>query len=185
MTDITKCDDHECPRNVICWRYTSPCRLYGQSYFMNSPRNKETDGCNYFMTRKYQEDYGIINKSNSITDADNNGNIVSGSQEDSTGQIMEKCMNDDEIIVRVGGKEYQTFIDDKGVQRFKANSVLDYLSNFGIIDLNAICLDYHEGKFSKIDYAEFNMMLGYSVCGFCDLNEFEDMEIYNPLWEKN
>ena len=57
MTDIAKCDDEECPRKSVCWRYMSPAYVTAQTYFSHSPRDKETDGCNFFMTRKYHEDY--------------------------------------------------------------------------------------------------------------------------------
>jgi prolyl-tRNA editing enzyme YbaK/EbsC (Cys-tRNA(Pro) deacylase) len=86
--------------------------------------------------------------------------------------------------VRVGEKFYPTFIDEDGVQRFEQNSVLCHLFQTGKLDLNQLAVDYHEKKFSKVDYAELNMMLGYSVSGFCDLSSFQDMRITNPLWRK-
>lgn len=89
----------------------------------------------------------------------------------------------DIIQVKVGEKTYDTMIDEAGVQRFIKNSLLCYLFEEDMIDLNQICFDYHHDKFSKIDYAEFMMALGYSVCGFAELSCFEDMEIENPLWE--
>jgi hypothetical protein len=91
---------------------------------------------------------------------------------------------DNMIKVKVNNKEYDTHIDHKGVQRFIENSVICYLVANHIVDLNKLCIAYQEGKFSQKDYAEFNMMLGYSVCGFADLPSFEDYKIENPLWEK-
>lgn len=85
--------------------------------------------------------------------------------------------------VTVGGKKYETEWDGE-VQRFKANGVLKYLVERGALDLNHLALAYHQKKFSQRDYAEFNMMLGYSISGFCDLSSFDDMEIINPLWKE-
>jgi hypothetical protein len=87
------------------------------------------------------------------------------------------------ITVSVGGKEYQTIIDEYGVQRFSRSTVLDHLFESGCLDLNQLNDDYRAGKFDKRDYAEFNMALGYSVSGFADLSAFQDWEIQNPVWE--
>jgi hypothetical protein len=107
----------------------------------------------------------------------------------------------DTITIKVNGKSVATIIDDAGVQRFRTNSVLEHLfqehmrlfdsrnpedrtraQGYGL-DLNKLALDYHRGKFTKEDYGEIMMMLGYSVSGFCDLNAFQDWEIENPLWK--
>jgi len=39
------------------------------------------------------------------------------------------------------------------------------------------------GTFTKRDYAEFCMMLGYTVDGFADISQFHDYVIQNPLWD--
>ena len=49
----------------------------------------------------------------------------------------------DMIMVKVGGVDYETFIDNKGVQRFKKNKLLSYLVDNGDIDLNKLARDYH------------------------------------------
>ena len=88
------------------------------------------------------------------------------------------------IQVQVGKKKYPTFLDGKSVQRFIKNSVIEHLFNENKLDLNQLAREYHNGKFSQVDYAEFNMMIGYSVAGFADLSSFQDMQIRNPLWEE-
>ena len=89
-----------------------------------------------------------------------------------------------EIIVKVGGVEYPTVIDKHGVQRFVENSLFCHLVDSGQVDLNRLGIDYQHDKFSQREYAEFTMMLGYSVDGFAELSSFHDMEIENPLWEE-
>jgi hypothetical protein len=89
----------------------------------------------------------------------------------------------DRISVRFGPLSHQTIIDTDGVQRFEGNGVLQYLRRTGSLDLNALAAAYRSGAFSRRDYAEFNMMLGYSVDGFRSLPEFQDLDIENPLWE--
>jgi len=90
----------------------------------------------------------------------------------------------DKITILVNGNPYETYIDEHGVQRFPMNTVIGYLFNVGILDLNKLAVDYHNGKFHKDDYMKLNMDLGYSVCGFADLSSFEDYEIINPLWSE-
>lgn len=98
------------------------------------------------------------------------------------------------IPVMVGDQPYETVIIN-GVQRFiedKNNPLYRRLQRDtvgvvnpagDIVDLNDMAIRYHRGEFSQREYAEFNMALGYSVGGFCDLSSFEDMDIDNPLWE--
>ncbi len=94
----------------------------------------------------------------------------------------------DVIKVKVDGVEYDTIIDKDNVQRFRQNEVVRFIvgTGAGQISLNQLAIDYQRGAnppFSERAFAEFNMMLGYSVCGFADLSFFENMEIENPLWE--
>jgi len=97
---------------------------------------------------------------------------------------MKKEKESKPIMVKVEGKKYETRIDLRGVQRFKENSVINFLVDKEIIDLNKLAIAFQEKEFTKRDFAEFNMMLGYSVCGFAELSFFEDYEIDNPLWNK-
>lgn len=100
---------------------------------------------------------------------------------------MSKFKPGDKIKVKIGKKSYKTHIDEHGVQRFKANSLIRWLVDSKRIDLNDIALHFATSKnapFTKRDYAEFNMMLGYSVCGFADLSFFNIYNIENPCWDK-
>ena len=89
----------------------------------------------------------------------------------------------DQITVLIDGKPYMTYIDEHNTQRFHQNEVVNFLVDSGKLDLNQICIDYHEGKFSKNHYMKFYMDLGYSVCGFFDIPSFEDCKILNPIWD--
>lgn len=86
------------------------------------------------------------------------------------------------IVVKVGGKPYETVIDKDGVQRFRINQLFNYLYKSGRIDLNQLATDYQCGLFTQEEYLHFYMGLGYSVSGFSELSFFEDLEIDNPLW---
>lgn len=89
------------------------------------------------------------------------------------------------IMVKVGGIEYPTFIDAHGVQRFKANAVvrwmIDEARTAGAGDLNKLGSAYRSGAFDQRTYAEFYMLLGYSLSGFAELSFFLDLEIENPI----
>lgn len=98
------------------------------------------------------------------------------------------------IKVRVGGVEYDTVIDALGVQRFVENrahwlvreipKVWDAATGRHLDDMNTMAIRFQRGDFSQREYAEMNMAVGYSVCGFADLSSFEDLEIENPLWAR-
>lgn len=87
-------------------------------------------------------------------------------------------------MVKVGGIEYPTVIDERGTQRFIGNKLLRHLVDSGQVNMNKLSIDYQHDKFSQREYAEFVMGLSWSVSGFADIEEFEDMEIENSLWEK-
>jgi hypothetical protein len=99
----------------------------------------------------------------------------------------------DIIKITVGGIEYDTVIDQHNVQRFIENPdhflvkqipmIWDTYLKRNIENMNEMRRRYIQGEFSQRDYAEMNMAVGYSVCGFADLSPFEDMEIINPVWE--
>lgn len=56
--------------------------------------------------------------------------------------------------------------DEKGVLRFKANTIVQYLLDNGGIDLNKIaCL-----PFSKEDRQQFAQLIGYSLGGYSSLS---------------
>ena len=115
----------------------------------------------------------------------------------------------DTFKVYLDGVEYETVIDDRGVQRFKTNPEHFLLKSAPKIwvtnrtykllkskppeghpdadgcwdvDLNELCIMYQRGKFSQRDYAEMNMANGYSVCGFNDISSFHDMRLVNECW---
>lgn len=46
MPDISMCNDYSCPQFEQCYRAQAKPSEYRQSYFRDSPRDK--DGCNYF-----------------------------------------------------------------------------------------------------------------------------------------
>ena len=46
MPDISMCNDYSCPQFDKCYRAQAKPSEYRQSYFRDSPRDK--DGCNYF-----------------------------------------------------------------------------------------------------------------------------------------
>lgn len=95
----------------------------------------------------------------------------------------------DKIVVKVGEKEFQTFIDSDGVQRFCGNSVIETIvhtymnepnSNF---NLNNLAIDYYNGKYSSEHWLDFMTSFGYSVSGLLDLTAFQYLPVENPLWE--
>jgi hypothetical protein len=88
------------------------------------------------------------------------------------------------IIVKIEGREFKTYLDENGTQRFKQNSVIDFLIGSQSINLNTIAIEFHNGKFSIEDLLEFYTQSGYSVSGLMSLSYFENLLIENPLWDE-
>ncbi len=93
--------------------------------------------------------------------------------------------SEDKVIpVLIGGKPYETGLDDRGVQRFRDNKVIDFiLQRAGDYILNEIAIENARRPFSTEDLLDFYTQTGYSVSGMLDLNYFEDLTAENPLWD--
>lgn len=104
------------------------------------------------------------------------------------------------ITVKINGKEYQTYLDKHGTQRFVENRIVSrfidsnvalyskmgwkWMEDNNVYTLNDLSMEYHgKGEFSLDEMIEFHTMIGYSVGGFAELSYFEDVEIENPLWD--
>ncbi len=86
----------------------------------------------------------------------------------------------DVITVMVGGKEYETIVDQYGFQRFRTNKLFCHLVDSQAVDLCDLIGAFHNGEFTQEEYLLFIMGLGYSVCGLSELPQFVDLEIENP-----
>ena len=56
--------------------------------------------------------------------------------------------------------------DEKGVLRFKANAIVQYLLDNGGIDMNHL----HRKQFSQDDRQQFAQLIGYSLGGYATLS---------------
>ncbi|MFA5937456.1 MAG: hypothetical protein WC822_06300 [Candidatus Paceibacterota bacterium] len=56
--------------------------------------------------------------------------------------------------------------DDYGTIRFRENKIVRYLLDAGGLDLNKLAIV----PFTKVDWAQFYQLIGYSVSGYCDLS---------------
>lgn len=89
-----------------------------------------------------------------------------------------------EVMVKVGGVQYPTIIDQDGVQRFKINTLFHYLLNSGMVDMSRLADGFQQGSFTQAEYLAFYMGIGYPVSGLAELSFFEDLKIENPLWQQ-
>ena len=68
--------------------------------------------------------------------------------------------------------------DEHGTIRFKRNAVvrhlLDVAADAKVIDLNRLWVLFHSGLFTVDDMEQFYQQIGYSVCGFCEIDAFRD-----------
>lgn len=91
----------------------------------------------------------------------------------------------EKIPVKVGDREFQTYIDSRGVQRFVGNPMVAYLAHHPTSKdaYNDLFVAYYRGEFSDDELLDFVTSLGYSVSGFAEINALEHYPIQNPLWE--
>ena len=96
------------------------------------------------------------------------------------------CNVGDKIMIKIGNRKVETYIDEHGTQRITPiNKLYNNLIESGKVDLNQLGRDYIDDKFTFKEYFEFYLSIGYSVSGFSELHRFEHLTIKNPLWDKN
>lgn len=120
-------------------------------------------------------------------------------------EVLERIDGDtleegDRVTILVNGQPYETeMVRGSGqhlVQRFvkdPENAIFKRLRvdgeevinpNGDIKDLNDLAIRFARGEFTPQEYGEFNMAIGYSVCGWCDVISGRwDVDIDNPIWE--
>jgi hypothetical protein len=73
-----------------------------------------------------------------------------------------------------------------GVVRFAENRIIRALLDHGRTtgyDLNRIHLEAQEGRFSIEEIEQLNQLIGYSVCGFCDISCHRS-SVKSRAWKK-
>lgn len=60
MPDITMCRDKECPACRFCYRFTAKAHNYRQSFFSETPRNINSDVCEYFIPNEIKNKRNIV-----------------------------------------------------------------------------------------------------------------------------
>lgn len=86
------------------------------------------------------------------------------------------------IKVKIHGREFDTFVDFYGTQRFKTDAITAYMFKNKLIDLGALEIAYQEGKFSSEDWLDFHARSGNSVENLANLSDFSHLSIESPLW---
>lgn len=67
--------------------------------------------------------------------------------------------------------------DSNGVQRFRENAIVRYLLDNGSTDMNKLAVL----SFPREDRIQFAQLIGYSVCGFGDLDYVDDLSYQEAL----
>lgn len=72
------------------------------------------------------------------------------------------------------GRRRRTYTDSLGTRRFAPNRIvrnlLDSARDGRVLDLNAIWIDYCNGRYAKAEMREFYQLLGYSVGGYEEID---------------
>lgn len=79
-------------------------------------------------------------------------------------------------------KEYSTYIDINGTQRFPIDPLYNSMCKCGL-DLNRLVEAYRANEFTQWDLLELYMGMGVSVCLLEDVSAFADITISNPMWD--
>jgi len=70
------------------------------------------------------------------------------------------------------------YIDEKGVERFRANGIVRLLLDTGQITLNDVAAHM---SFSDAERAQFAQLIGYSLCGYRDLSYTERFDVASTI----
>lgn len=76
--------------------------------------------------------------------------------------------------------------DENGIARFIGNRIVSILVEHGRktgLDLNAIHGMAQEGHFSVEEIEQLNQLIGYSVCGFCEISCHRE-SVKSRAWKK-
>jgi len=90
--------------------------------------------------------------------------------------------------IKINGVEHATVYTEDGdgnpVQRFPANRTVSALYDASAhhVGMNRLWIDQQEGRYTLDEMRELYRLIGYSICGYAEI--FEDDEIENPVWEK-
>lgn len=75
----------------------------------------------------------------------------------------------------INGKEYETFIDDNGSERFKPNNLISKMRiQFNIIASDMVRL-YELDAITQMELLDYYAGIGMSVCGVMELSFFENL----------
>lgn len=66
------------------------------------------------------------------------------------------------------------YVDPSGILRFKQNAIVNFLLEAGPYDMNKLALM----PFSDEDRCQFAQLIGYSLCGYCELTRYVSDEEY-------
>lgn len=76
----------------------------------------------------------------------------------------------------INGKEYETFVDEQGTERFKPNNLIHKLYIDGMIkNTNRVATLYQLDAISQMDLLDYYAGIGMSVCGVMELSFFENL----------
>lgn len=64
MPDISMCNGQDCPLKDSCFRHIATPSMFMQSYFAESPFNKEKNKCDYYWEVKSKEQLEADEKAN-------------------------------------------------------------------------------------------------------------------------
>jgi hypothetical protein len=76
--------------------------------------------------------------------------------------------------------------DEHGTLRFKKNEIVNFLFEYATshgFDMNNLVLKVCKGEFSKADFSQLNQLIGYPVCGYCDLSQVPEKH-KDKAWAK-
>lgn len=76
----------------------------------------------------------------------------------------------------INGKEYETFVDEHGTERFKPNNLIHKLYIDGMVNNTSRIVKLYElGAITQMDLLDYYAGIGMSVCGVEELSFFENL----------
>jgi hypothetical protein len=100
-----------------------------------------------------------------------------------------KYKTGDTIIIKVNSKDYQTIIDNDGVQRFMYSNKAVWLIFKNMTDSSNrkirrnLITDFEKGVLTSYQLFDIFTNFEYTVGGLLEMNMFEDFRIKNPYYQ--
>ena len=100
--------------------------------------------------------------------------ILSKIPDDMKNQTWDLLVNSYPEVLLDVEDPWPVYYDNHNVIRWFPDPILDALMKANSVDLIKLCVAFQTGSLTPLIYRQFNKRIGYSLCGYLDLNHVQD-----------